>query len=302
MNERLDSIAVFVEVVEAGSFAAAAERLNLTRSAVGKAVARLEQRLGARLFQRTTRQQFLTEEGQLFFEHSLRILAELREAEAAVESGRRKPVGRLRVSVPVLYGRLYVAPLLTELLRQHDDLTLEMSFSDQVVDLVQEGIDLAVRIGPLADSSSLVARYLDTFSMIVCGAPDYFAKNGRPSGVADLRNHKCIVFGRPGYEHPWQVIDEHQQLQSLAPPPRILLNDLQVIADQVLTGLGLACLPSWLIAPYLESGALEMAFDEQHAVKLDIHVVWPKANFLPSRTRVAIDHLTTHYANKPRNG
>ncbi|MGV6807545.1 MAG: LysR family transcriptional regulator [bacterium] len=296
MSDRIDAIAVFVQVVESGNFSAAAQHLHLTRSAVGKIVAGLEQRLGARLFQRTTRQQKLTEEGQLFYEHSLRIMAELREAEAAVESGRREPSGRLRVSVPIVYGRLRVAPLLTALVHRHSGLKLEMNFTDQVVDLIHEGFDLAVRIGPLVDSSSLVARRFATNRMVICGAPEYFAKYGRPESLTDLANHFGILYGRPGYEAPWRAMDEHQQIKQYAPASRLLVNDLEVIAEQALMGRGMAYLPCWLVQPYLNDGRLELALDESHAVEHGIFAVWPKANYLPSKTRAAIDCLVSTYA------
>src|SRR5262249_22818153 len=153
--ERLTGIAAFVQAVEAGSFAVAAGRMGLTRSAVGKSIARLEQRLGVRLFHRTTRRQSLTEDGQAYYERCVRALAEIDAAEAALDSGRRAPAGCLRVTAPVLFGRYCVAPVLLELARRYSGLAIEMSFSDRVVDLLEEGFDLAIRVGTLSDSTSL---------------------------------------------------------------------------------------------------------------------------------------------------
>ncbi|MDF2527400.1 MAG: LysR family transcriptional regulator [Enterobacter mori] len=168
MTDTLKDIPVFVAAVEAGSFAQAAIRLHLSRSAVGKSIARLEERLGVRLFQRTTRSQRLTDNGALFYERSLRALEEIRGAESLLETGKQQISGRLRVAMPVLFGRQCVAPLLIALAQEHPGLELEMSFSDRVVDLVEEGFDMAVRNGTLQDSSVLVARKLGEHRMVLC--------------------------------------------------------------------------------------------------------------------------------------
>jgi DNA-binding transcriptional LysR family regulator len=177
IREQLNGIATFVQAVESGSFALAAHRMRVTRSAVGKSIARLEHSLGVRLFHRTTRRLNLTEDGQVFYERCVRALAEIDAAEAALDNGRRAPVGRLRVSVPVLFGRHCVAPVLSKLAHQYGGLKVEISFSDRIVDLVEEGFDLAVRIGTLTDSASLAARRLGTERMGIYAAPSYLAPN-----------------------------------------------------------------------------------------------------------------------------
>lgn len=187
MDERLRGVAEFVDVVESGSFAAAALRLGMTRSAVAKIVARLELRLGARLLQRTTRQLGLTDEGFVYYEQCRRLLAELGETEAALDAGRREPAGRVRISVPVLFGRQCVAPVVRRLVERHPRLEIDMSFSDRVADLVNDGFDLAVRIGELADTSALVGRKLGVQRMGICASPDYLARHGRPSGSRHSR-------------------------------------------------------------------------------------------------------------------
>lgn len=198
MTDTLKDIPVFVASVEAGSFAQAAVRLHFSRSAVGKSIARLEERLGVRLFHRTTRSQRLTDNGALFYERCLRALEEIRGAESQLETGKHQVNGRLRVAVPVLFGRQCIAPLLIELAQEHPGLELEMSFSDRVVDLVEEGFDMAVRNGALADSSVLVARRLGEHRMVLCAAPDYLLKNGQPQTVDDLRQHTAINYTRAG--------------------------------------------------------------------------------------------------------
>lgn len=291
MSDRLKGIEVFVQAVEAGGFARAAERLHLSRSAVGKAIARLEQRLGVRLFHRTTRRQSVTEEGQAFYERCLRALAELEAAEAALDCGRGEPSGRLRVSAPTLFGRHCVAPLLLALLQRHPKLELELSLGDRLVDLVEEGFDLAVRLGDLPDSASLTTRRLGRYQMAIWASPSYLAEQGRPAGPDDLAGHRGLVYARPGHEVPWQVGDGEGRVRALRIASRLRLDDVQAIADAAVAGAGLAWLPCWLAVPLMQAGKLEPVLGLEQAVGGDIHLLWPQTRYLPAKTRAAIDAL-----------
>jgi DNA-binding transcriptional LysR family regulator len=291
VNERLNGIAAFVQSVEAGSFALAAERMQLTRSAVGKSIARLERRLGVRLFQRTTRRQSLTDDGQAYYERCVRALAELDAGEAALDTGRRSPTGRLRVSAPVAFGRHCVAPVLLELARQHSGLIVETSFSDRVVDLVEEGFDLAVRVGALTDSASLSARRLGSQRMGICAAPSYLAQHGCPANADQLSQHIGIAYGRDGTTASWRVRGSDGQIHEPRINSRLRFDDLQVIADAAVGGAGLAWLPCWLMAPHVRAGALTLVMDSERVLATDIHAVWPRTRYLPSKTRTVIDAL-----------
>jgi DNA-binding transcriptional LysR family regulator len=290
-HERLSGITTFVLAAEAGSFAQAAERLGVTRSAVGKSIARIEQRLGARLFHRTTRRQSLTDDGQAYYERCVRALAELEAAEAAFDTGRREPTGRLRLSAPVLFGRHCVVPALLGLARRHPQLQIEMSFNDRVVDLLEEGYDLAVRVGTLADSTSLAARRLGTQRMAICASPDYLARHGRPGSVAALAAHVGIVYGREGRRRHWLVRDADGRVHEVRIDNHLCFDDLQAIADAAVAGIGLAWLPCWQLARHVRAGELELVMDCERVLSAEIHAVWPQTRWLPSRTRVAIDAL-----------
>lgn len=291
MTDRLNGISAFVEAAEAGSFALAAERMRLTRSAVGKSIARLEKRLGVRLFQRTTRSQSLTEDGQAYYERCVRALAELDAGVLALDSGKSEPFGRLRVSVPVLLGRHCVAPVLLELGRQYPRLSIEISFNDHVVDLVEEGYDLAVRIGNLPDSSTLVARRLGSQSMLICASPSYLAEHGKPASIDELSKHIGIVYGRSGRIAPWKIINSEGQLLKLQIDHRLAFDDLQAITDAAVTGVGLAWLPCWLMAKHARAGELESVLDCENIQATEIYAVWPQSHYLPSKTRAAIEAL-----------
>ncbi|HDS5355583.1 LysR family transcriptional regulator [Enterobacter kobei] len=293
MSDTLKDIPVFVAAVEAGSFAQAAIRLHLSRSAVGKSIARLEQRLGVRLFQRTTRSLKLTDNGALFYERCLRALEEIRGAESLLESGKQQIRGRLRVAMPVLFGRQCVAPLLIELAQEHPGLELEMSFSDRVVDLVEEGFDMAVRNGTLQDSSMLVARRLGEHRMVLCAAPDYLLERGQPQSVADLAHHAAINYLRAGRVLPWELMDNEGTSHTFTPRSSLNMDDLQAICDAALAGHGIAWLPCWMASREIHQGKLIPLLKQAPEVRFDVHAVWQKTPHLPLRVRIAVDMLAS---------
>ncbi len=294
----MNGISAFVEAAEAGSFALAAERMRLTRSAVGKSIARLERRLGVRLFHRTTRSQSLTEDGQAYYERCVRALAELDAGALALDSGKIEPMGRLRASVPVLFGRHCVAPILLALGRQYPRLAIEVSFNDNVVDLVDEGYDLAVRIGTLPDSSALIARRLGIQQMVICAAPSYLAEHEKPACVDELSRHVCIAYGRAGRIEPWTVRNNEGQILKPQVDNRLVFDDLQAITDAAVAGVGLAWLPCWLMAKHARAGELELVMDCNNMLATEIYAVWPQSHYLPSKTRAAIDALVAEIPGK----
>lgn len=293
MSERLNGINAFVAAAEAGSFALAAQRLHLTRSAVGKSIARLEARLGVRLFHRTTRSQSLTEQGQSFYERCARALAELEQAEAELQAGQTEPRGKLRVSVPVLFGRRCVAPLLIELAQRYPQLELEMSFNDRYTDLIEDGFDLAIRSGALANSATLAARKLGEQTMVLCATPAYLAAHGTPQTLDELQQHPGLGYYRSGVIN-WQFRDEQGRETILQMNSRLRFDDLEAVAHAALAGLGIARLPHWLVAAELNNGQLVRVLEQMTPFSFPLHAVWPHSRHLPSKLRAAIDHLAAH--------
>lgn len=291
ITDSLSGINAFVQSVDSGSFALAAKRLHLTRSAVAKTIARLEERLGTRLFHRTTRTLNLTEDGQAFYERCVRALAELEAGHAALESGRREPTGLLRVTAPLLFGRYAVAPALLQLSDAHPRLSVDLSLSDNVVDIVGSGYDLAVRIGALPDSATLVSRRLGVQRMLICASPHYLAKHGAPKTVDQLSGHRAIAYGQNGNPVPWPLRDDNGRTREVAVDARLCFDDLQAIADAAAGGHGLAWLPCWLASSYLKRGELIQVLDCAHTASVDVHVLWPQTRHLPAKTRSAIDIL-----------
>lgn len=290
MYNRFDGIDIFVLVVESGSFAKAAERLHLTRSAVGKSIARLESRLGVKLFHRTTRSQTLTEDGALLFEHSQRAYQEIDAAQNLLESGKRELRGKLRVSLPVLFGRRCIAPLFSALARQHPALSIELAFSDRIVNMVDEGFDLAIRNGHLQDSTDVVARHLAWHDMQVCASPAYITQHDMPESPEQLTAHEGVVYKNAGHTLAYQFVLDGNII-SVQPTARLFMDDLEAIADAVESGNGVGWLPHWLIRKQLESGRLVRLLADTESVKFPVHAVWPKTRWLPLKVRITVDML-----------
>lgn len=303
MSPRLQGIEEFVAAVEAGSFARAAERLHVTRSAVAKSIARLEARLGTRLFLRTTRSQSLTEEGHGYYERCRRVLAELDAAEAMADAARSTAAGLVRLSMPAMLGRLKVGPLLLALARRHPGLSLELSFNDRRVDLVEDGLDLAIRSGELADSAELVARPVGVQWMALCAAPAYLAERGRPGSVAELgassststsSSHEAVLYARDGQISPWRFHDAEGRPVEVVLPSRLRCDSAEVLLEAAIGGMGLARLPAWLAADALAAGTLVRVFEEPRPFGFELNVIRSRSRYLPHKTRVVVDWLAEH--------
>jgi len=292
LADRLSGITIFVQAAGAGSFAKAAHQLGLTRSAVGKAVARLEERLKTRLFHRTTRGQSLTDSGQAFYERCLVIMADIETAEAALDQAGLSPSGILRVSAPTLLGRQCVAPILIALSQSHPRLELDVRFSDRFVDLIEDRIDVAVRIGPLPDRAGQIARKIGGFDMIACAAPSYLSKRGCPVTLGDLPNHDCLPFYRPdGRPEPWRFTAPDGFETEVATAGRIRFDDLDAIVDAAVDGIGITCQPSWLVNTRIREGSLRPILTEYRAIGNEVFAIRQQARHVVAKVRAAIDML-----------
>ena len=290
--DQFDGLEVFVEAAEAGSFADAGQRLHISRSAVGKTIARLEQRLGTRLFQRTTRHQSLTEDGQAFYERCVRALAEIEAGVANLVAGRHQPVGRLRISAPISFGRRCVAPIVRKLIKQHPQLEIELDLCNRIVDLVNERYDLVVRAAPLTNAATLSARLLARQQMCLAAAPSYLDERGRPTCIDDLTDHEAVLYGH--MQDTWLLHEpDNKEQREVSLACRFRLDDVDAIADAAMAGHGLVLLPNWLLNPYLRSGALELVLSRQRVDSVGIYAMWPLAKVLPLKTRMTIDALVS---------
>lgn len=295
----LQGLIPFVHAVETGSFTRAAQLLGVTASAVGKAIAAMEARLGARLLNRTTRRLGLTAEGEAYYPVCVEALAVLDAGQAQLAAHRRVPSGRLRVDLPLAFGRRCVAPILFEIADRFPQLALEISFNERRVDLVQEGVDIAIRMGELDDSSGLTARRLGVQRSLICASPAYLERRGRPQRIDELGAHTLIVYGRDGFVRPWWIRDATGRLDKYAPRGRIVLGHGEPMLDAALGGHGIAFLPTWLIADALASGQLERVLASELVDTAPIHAIWPATRTLAPKIRSVIDELVDRFSPPP---
>jgi DNA-binding transcriptional LysR family regulator len=287
----LQGISGFVHTVETGSFTAAGMRMGLSKSAVGKSVARLEQRLGVKLLTRTTRQLSLTEEGQVYYASCLKVLDELNSTEALLASRHRDVSGRLRINLPLSFGRLWVMPVLHDIARRHPKLMLDVTFTDRLVDLVDEGIDLVVRVGDPGDSASLIGRRIGTQRWMLCASPAYIAANGLPTTIKDLERHQCIIFMRNGRATPWMLSDDDGNVVEARVKPRHVIRHGEALREAVLSGLGIGYMSTWLIADHLRQKQLLPVLMTAPVSEAPIHVLWHGSRAPAPKIRVVVDAL-----------
>lgn len=285
--DKLSEIEAFVRVAERLNFAKAGQSLGLSPSAIGKSVARLESSLGVRLFNRTTRQVTLTDEGTMLFERYSAILTDLRDTHDAVKDNKAAPSGSLRVTLPTI-GYRFLLPILPEFRRLYPDIDLEFDFNDRRVDLIEGGFDAAIRSGAL-DDSSLMMRRLGPFRFVVCGAPHYFARMGRPQQPGQLLHHDALRFRFPssGRFQDWRLENGDNALAGM----RVALTcgNMEAIRAAAIDGLGLGYMPEFLAKDAIRDGLLESVLNEYLAAPGHFSILWPATRFMTPRLRAFID-------------
>jgi DNA-binding transcriptional LysR family regulator len=296
--DRLAAIEAFVRVAECGSFSKAAERLHSSKSVVSRQVGALEAELGARLLHRTTRALTLTEAGRGYFEQAARILADLAEANASVGQLQAAPRGRLRVSAPMSFGFLHLASAVPDFLERYPDVEIELALNDRYVDLVNEGFDMAVRIGKLEDSS-LVARKLAPSRRTISAAPAYLQKRGTPASPDDLEAHECLCYSNLGLSQEWRFVRADGRPWPVAVRGRLHANNGDALRAAALRGFGLVVLPSFLVGRDFQSGALVSVLDAFMPQDSAVHAVYPHARHLSPKVRAFVDFLAERFGPDP---
>jgi DNA-binding transcriptional LysR family regulator len=284
--DRIDAMQAFVAVADLEGFAPAARKLGLSPSGVTRLVSALEERLGARLLQRTTRSVALTDAGARYLERARRILADVEEAESAAEGERLSPRGILVVSAPVGFGRLHVSPVVSEYLKRYPEVSAELRLSDLTINLVDEGVDLAVRIGHLPDSS-LVARHVGQVRRIVVASPGYLDKHGEPESPEAVMYHQTIQFSALSASG-WRFLKDGQELR-VAPTPRLITNSSDAAAQYAVQDGGLTRVLAYQAADEIKDGRLKVVLKKFEERPLPIHVVYPTSRLLSAKVRTFID-------------
>lgn len=295
MSNFLD-LEIFARVVAAGSMSAAARDMALSPAVVSKRLRRLEDRLGTRLLQRTTRQIAVTEAGKGFYERVVAILASVEEAESFVTRRSAMASGILKISAPTSFGRMHIAPHLAAFMAANPDLTLHLDLSDTFVDLVGDGFDVALRIAELNDSS-LVARKLAPIHRVLCATPDYIARRGMPQTIDDLRGHTLLSTQA---QDIWKLEDASGMVTALRPSSAIITNSNEVVRQAVLAGIGIGLRSTWDVGPELSEGRLRIVLPHYRASRgVGLFSVYPTRRFLPAKVRVFIDYMASLYGPAP---
>lgn len=289
LRANMNDILVFMAIVDAGSFVAGGRAMGLTRSAAGKAVGRLEGRLGIRLLNRTTRSLSLTDEGRVLYDHGQQILSAIDDAEASVAGPTGTPRGVLRLTVPDAFGRLVVLPLLAKYLRTWPDIQVEVSFSDRLADLLEDGFDLAVRIGLTSTDTRLVSRVIAKYRALLCAAPAYLAARGQPDRAEDLAVHDCLYFSSRSRRQAWRYRGPDGAWMRAPGRSRLRLDSGEAIRDAALAGLGIAFLPEFLVSGHLAAGTLSQVLPQLEMDEVSIVTLYPTKRFLEPRVRRFID-------------
>ena len=285
--DRIDAMQAFVAVADLHGFAPAARKLGLSASGVTRLIAALEDRLGARLLQRTTRSVTLTDIGTRYLERARRILADVEEAEGSAEGERTRPSGRLVVSAPVGFGRLHVSPVMSAYLKRYPEVFGELRLADRIVNLVEDGVDLAVRIGHLPDSS-LVARHVGEMRRIVVASSDYLRQRGEPDTPEAIASHETIQFGAVTASPDWRFVEDGHEIR-VACTPRFTTNSADAAIQYAEQGGGLTRVLAYQAAEAIKAGRLKIVLAKFEQPPLPIHVVYPTSRLLSAKVRTFID-------------
>jgi DNA-binding transcriptional LysR family regulator len=296
--DRLANMEAFVRVAETKSFSEAARRLRSSKSLVSRQVAALEAELGVRLFHRTTRSLSLTDEGRSYHAQVTRILGEIEEANLSVSSSRAAPRGRLRVSAPMSFGILHLGPAMRDFLVRFPDVELDLSLNDRYVDVVDEGFDLAIRVGRLADSS-LIARRLAGHRMIVCASPDYLNRHAEPNDPDDLKRHQCLCYSTNALTPEWHFVAKDGAPWRVPIQGPLHANNGDVLRSAALQGLGVAYLPSFIVGADIQGSALVSLLPDYVPTDTAIYAVYPHSRHLSPKVRAFIDFLAERYGSTP---
>ena len=294
----LNEMAVFVKVAEELSITRAARALNLPKSTVSRRLTRLEERLGVRLIHRSTRNLNLTEVGVAFYERCARLIAEADEAEMAISELHQIPRGHLRITAPSLFAVAFLRPIVADFMEQYQDVTIELMLSSRVVNVIEEGFDLAIRVGRLEDST-LVARKLGPTAMGIYASPAYLERWGEPTDPKELTQHLCLILGSGIPQADWRLESPHHEPVTVNVQGRLVVNDLHFLRDAVIAGMGIGQIPSFMSYKQIQEGSLHHILPHWQPPQNAIYAIYPSKRFLSAKVRAFLEFLTERLSPTP---
>lgn len=296
--DRFEEMQTFVRVVDTGSLSAAADRLDIAKSAVSRRLAELESRLGVQLLNRTTRRINLTDSGRQYYQQCVRLLAELEEAEQLVSSDHASLSGTIRIAAPLSFGILHLSPVLNDFLQLHPELSLDLDLDDRRVNLMDEAVDLGIRIGKLEDSS-LIARRLAPAKRTLCASPAYLERHGEPHHPEELKHHQGLSYSNMPEGQLWQFMDSEGKLISVRVPFRMRANNGDVLQKAAIDGLGILGTVNFVSYQALEQGLLIPIMTNYVMPPANVYAIYPAQRHLPQKVRVLIDYLAQRFGDNP---
>ncbi len=294
---QLENMRIFIRVVEAGGIGLAAKQLNIAKSAVSRRLAELEGRLGVTLLNRTTRSTSITEAGSVYYSNALRIVGDVVELDAITSDPQTSLQGKLRLAAPLSFGLTHLAPALDKFVKEHSELTLQVDFSDQHIDLIEGGYDLAFRIGNL-ENSTLKARRISPINKVMCASPDYLDKWGVPEKPEDLNRHQLLHYTLSD-TNSWKLLDKNNRETIIPVEAKVLANNGDFLREMAVTGHGILILPTFIIWQSLSKGDLVLVLPEYTIPSKNAYAVYPKTSYLSLRARLLIDYLCEQFGDNP---
>lgn len=293
--DTIDGMQTVVAVVETGSFTAASERLGLSKALVSKYVGQMERILGTRLFNRSTRRLSLTEAGENYYERVLPLLDEFAELQDSVRGEQNEPTGRLKISMPVSFGEMFLAPLLPTFLQRYPQLKIDLQLTYRRIDMLEEGVDLVIRIGSV-DDSNLIAKQINRFPLTLCASPAYLEQHGCPTTPEQLAEHTCIVDSNFRVGHHWPLTTPAGEQRTVEVNSRISVNSPRAVKEIAKAGGGIAFSPRYIVREYLESGALVEVMTDHKSMSFDMYAIYPHRRYLSRKVRCFIEFMQEQFA------
>jgi len=292
--DTLDGMRTIVAAVETGSFTAAGERQGISKALVSKYVGEVESRLGVRLFNRSTRRLSLTEEGQRYYDQAVPLLEEFSVMVDSVTGAQSAPRGLLRVSVPQTFGEMSLSPLIPRFLETYPDLSLDLQLSDRMIDMLEEGIDVVIRIGGV-DDSSLIARHIKTLPLTLCASPEYIAQQGEPLTAEDITQHTCIIDSNFRVGKQWPIVDPEGQTTSIEVNSNVAVNSPRAVKEIAIAGGGIGMIPRFIIESELQKGVLKEILPGYKTLEFGLFAIYPHRRYLSKKVRCFIDFLMDEF-------
>jgi len=293
--DTLDGIKTVIAVVETGSFTAASERLGMSKALVSKYIGEVEKQLDVRLFNRSTRRLALTETGQSYYEKALPLIEEFTELVDNVTGVQANPQGFLRISVPVTFGEMKLSSVLPKFLKKYPQIQLDIQLTDKKIDMLEEGVDVVIRIGGV-DDSSLIAKKINTYPLILCASKNYLSEFGRPKKPQDISQHNCIIDSNFRIGKHWPIISPDNQTQSVTVTSNVSVNSPRAVKEIAMNDGGIAMIPEFIVEDALKDGRLETVLPGYHTLEFGLFAIYPHRRYLAKKVRCFIDFLTEEFS------